>query len=115
MQGLARLVLLHKLQELGTPAETAAARFNIPKDVVCPYDCLLDFVQFMELEAITKKMQKSEAAWQARLYYTKRCSDTLKAEAVRKAAKEAERLRVLELEEEDRRRRYQVVDHVREQ
>lgn len=97
MQGLARLVLLHKLEELGTPAEGAAARFNFPKDVVCPYDCLLDFVQFMELEPTSKK-DKSDAVWQARLYYTKRCSDTLKAEAVRKAAKEAERMRLLALE-----------------
>ena len=53
-------------------------------DGACPFDCLLDFVQFMELE----HKKTDDAVWQARMYYTKRCSDTLKAEAMRKAVKE---------------------------
>jgi hypothetical protein len=39
----------------------------------------------------------------------------LRGIAEKKAEKEAERLRVLEIEEEDRRKRYEIVEHVRKQ
>ena len=49
-EGLARLVLLHKLQDMGVMMEAPAARFTIPHEYGTSYDCLCDFVQFMELE-----------------------------------------------------------------
>jgi hypothetical protein len=52
---------------------------------------------------------------QARFYYTKRVADNLQAEAEKKAAKEAERQRLADIAEEDRRKRYEIVDHVRGQ
>ena len=113
------------MQELGTLPENPAARFTLNKqDGVTPFDCLLDFVQFMELEQGSNAkidvgsdsgVQREVQTRNARLYYTKRVADTLKAEAMRKAAKEAERQRQIELAEEDRRKRYEIVEHVRKQ
>jgi len=53
------------------------------------------------------------AVYVAKCYYTKRTADILKAIAEKKAEKEAERLRQLAIEEEDRRKRYEIVDHIR--
>lgn len=125
VQGLARLVLLFQLQENQTPAEKAAARFNIQENA--PFDNLLDFVQFMNVVADKSgSHMKSQsdgftnnepqaAVWSSKFYYTKRTADILRAIAEKKAEKEAERLRVLEIEEEDRRKRYEIVEHVRKQ
>ena len=51
--------------------------------------------------------------YQARFYYTKRCADKLKAEAEKKAAKEEQRLRLEAIDNEDKRQRYEIVEHVR--
>ena len=91
------------------------------------FDNLLDFVQFMSLsenkpfDLNKTQTQQSDgtvtepALWHCKFYYTKRTADILKAIAEKKAEKEAERLRVLEIEEADRRKRYEIVDHVRRQ
>ena len=59
--------------------------------------------------------QQAQACLKARFYYTNRVADNLQAEAEKKAAKEAERQRLADIVEEDRRKRYEIVDHVRGQ
>jgi hypothetical protein len=85
---------------------------------------MLDFVQFMHVAEEKSNLHiKSQsdgfttepAQWTSRFYYTKRTADILKAIAEKKAEKEAERLRIQEIEEEDRRKRYEIVDQVRKQ
>ena len=53
--------------------------------------------------------------WTVKLYYTKRIADLLQIEANTKAEKEAKWARLEALEEQDRQKRFEIVDLVRKQ
>lgn len=119
---LNRLVFLHAFNTI-TDEHHDDVKFDAPGKESRPYSCLLDDLQFLEVQRVlnenksglnsTDSIQKPQSHLVFKFYYTRTMAEKLKKEAEIQARRDAERKRLEDEAAEAYRKKYEIVEQIK--